>query len=139
MASNRITYHNFSLHEYEKTMTNIRQEIDRQCGHNKGLFDIAVSEAIINGIVHSDPVSLQNFGVYVTLHKTRTKLISRIKDHGRGFNGNERLALFKKNRDKIIADMLMEETGRGLLIMLEASDYLVYNKTGNEVLLMKKI
>jgi serine/threonine-protein kinase RsbW len=100
-------------------------------------MEIAVHEAINNAIRHGN----QSENAWVTLKfglihgHTRDRLIIRIKDEGSGFAVNEHFAKLSRSLDFQNTQQL--ECGRGLLLMMAAADYIVYNKSGSEVMLVK--
>ncbi|WP_416148518.1 ATP-binding protein [Salipaludibacillus sp. HK11] len=129
----------FSLQDYENHIQGVRQKISTCLNEDLQIFDVAISEAIINGINYSQDGSLRVHGVYLKIRCLKRKMIVRVKTPGEeGFNGNDRIKAFKEKKEQMINQTLLDESGRGILIMVEASDYLIYNKLGDEVLLMKR-
>lgn len=102
-------------------------------------IEIAVHEAINNAIRHGN----KSENSWITLKFrlihgiTRDRLIIRVKDEGAGFDVNEQFATLSRSLDFQNTQQL--ECGRGLLIMMAAADYIVYNAIGNEVMLVKFI
>jgi anti-sigma regulatory factor (Ser/Thr protein kinase) len=100
-------------------------------------MEIAVHEAINNAIRHGN----KSEGGWVTLKfrlisgHTRERLIIRVKDEGSGFAVNDQFAKLSHSLDFQNTQQL--ECGRGLLIMMAAADYVVFNAIGNEVMLVK--
>ncbi|MCE5286264.1 MAG: ATP-binding protein [Pelosinus sp.] len=100
-------------------------------------MEIAVHEAINNAIRHGN----QSEKAWVTLKfrliqgQKRDRLIIRIKDEGPGFAVNDQFDKISHYLDFQNTQQL--ECGRGLLIMMAAADYIVYNRVGNEVMLVK--
>ena len=102
------------------------------------LVDVAINEAVNNALLYSD--KQKRHFITLSLRKTKdTKLIIRIRDEGSGFSGNQRLKELQANTDKIIEQNLFGESGRGLFIMHLVTDYMTFNKQGNEVLMVKNL
>lgn len=99
--------------------------------------EIAIHEAINNAIRHGNQTNC----AYVTIKcrfiygQKRNRLIIRIKDEGRGFNVDEQFNKLSHSLEFQNTQQL--ECGRGLLIMMAATDFVVYNALGNEVMLVK--
>ena len=64
----------------------------------------------------------------------------RISDGGGGFDGKQRVAAFQAaDMEAEFLDRLYSEGGRGILIMMAWMDQVIYNRKGNEVLLVKEL
>ena len=78
--------------------------------------------------------------VRVKLSLCGRRLMVRISDGGGGFDGKQRVAAFQAaDMEAEFLDRLYEEGGRGILIMMAWMDQVIYNRKGNEVLLVKEL
>lgn len=97
-------------------------------------FNEAVNNAIEYGCRDTEhPVVSVRIGII----KGR-RLIIRVKDSGGGFKLDRSLCL-AINVEKVLAESILAESGRGILLMKQFSDQIFYNRPGNEVLLMRRI
>lgn len=95
-------------------------------------FQIAVSEALVNAIVHGNKES-ELKKVYVDIYETEEHLGIRIKDEGTGFDHNSL-------PDPTAKDNLLKESGRGIFIIKSLVDEYSLNsdETGTELILVIK-
>lgn len=95
-------------------------------------FQIAVSEALVNAIVHGNNES-EFKKVYVDIYETEEHLGIRIKDEGTGFDHNSL-------PDPTAKDNLLKESGRGIFIIKSLVDEYSLNsdETGTELILVIK-
>ena len=78
--------------------------------------------------------------VRVKINRLGSRLIVRILDKGDGFDGNAAIQKLSRRQSAAIFDeRLMAEGGRGLPIMVAWMDRVLYNRTGNEVMLVKRL
>lgn len=96
------------------------------------LFEVAINEAINNGLAVSEHVQ-------VKLKLTGSKMVVRVKDNGTGFSTKQINKLGAKDIDNKLDQLGLSERGRGIMMMKMFCDLIIYNAKGNEVLLMKKI
>lgn len=123
----------FAKNEYKRISPKMRQILQEWVGEEATKVEGALAEAVINGLEYGSKVR-------VKISKTGQKLVIRVRDKGPGFAGNAALAaLIAQGTDNVFLDCLLAENGRGLPIMLAWMDKVLYNKTGNEVLLLKKL
>jgi anti-sigma regulatory factor (Ser/Thr protein kinase) len=116
-----------------RIQSRIRHLLHNLAGENSGRIDVAIGEALANA-------TRQSMHVRVKVNRIGRLFIVRIKDFGAGFDGNERIAAFEQlQSDEIFNERLMAEGGRGLPIMVAWLDRVLYNRAGNEVLLVKKL
>ncbi|MDR3564240.1 MAG: PAS domain S-box protein [Negativicutes bacterium] len=95
--------------------------------------EIAIGEAITNGLEHGTKVNIK-------VNKIGERLVVRVRDNGSGFNGNAAIAAIQAaGIHETFLVQLWEERGRGLPMMLKFMDRVIYNKAGNEVLLVKQL
>ena len=99
---------------------------------NSTTMVVAFNEAINNVLESNSDLSNEVFIKFTILKERR--LIIRIKHSGQVFNGNKYLQTVNRYAFDHEA-----ESGRGIFLMKTLTDYMTYNKTGTEVLLMKKI
>jgi len=95
------------------------------------MFEIAINEAVHNALEHGNP----NLPVELVLTLYPNRVTARISGNGPGFCTIAALDKAKMNWD---AEDDQKTSGRGIKIMLDACDRVVYNNTGNKVLLVKK-
>ena len=99
---------------------------------NSTTMVVAFNEAI-NNVLENNNVLSSEVSIKLNTIKGR-RLIIRIKHSGQVFNGNKYLQTVNRYAFDHEA-----ESGRGIFLMKTLTDYMTYNKTGTEVLLMKKI
>lgn len=76
----------------------------------------------------------------VKVNKIGNRLILRVREDGPGFPGNEYVAKLKADGlQETFAANVLEERGRGIPLMLSFMDSVIYNRQGNEVMLVKKM
>ena len=98
-----------------------------------GRIAVAIGEALANA-------TRQSMHVRVKINRLGSRLIVRIRDNGSGFDGNARInRLLRQQSAAIFDERLMAEGGRGLPIMVAWMDRVLYNRTGNEVMLVKRL
>lgn len=102
------------------------------------LFEVAAIEAVNNAVEYGSMAGIEDT-VSVRLRVIKKKwLCIRIKDNGPGFLGNQRLQTIKEKQHPF-DDIPHGDGGRGLSFMVSASDFVKYNRMGNEVIIVKKI
>lgn len=132
------TFYAFSTREeYRKVRGRIQEDIQNILGAKQSfLIDVAINEAINNALnsnIHDQPIT-----IYIRKTVGR-RLIIRVKDQGSGFHAQEVLEKISASHDYLFEERLLDESGRGLSIIKSATDRMVYNRTGTELLLMKYI
>jgi anti-sigma regulatory factor (Ser/Thr protein kinase) len=123
--------------QFYSSRSHIRRVLQQLCGDNAGLLEVAVNEAI-NNAVHSAEKS-DAFFVQVKLNYLGRRLVVRVKDSGAGFCGNKAVAEIDPVNCDLFSDVFLNESGRGIMIMKTLLDRVVYNRQGNEILLVKRI
>ncbi|MBP2654288.1 MAG: rsbW [Firmicutes bacterium] len=99
------------------------------------LMEVAINEAVNNAINFGN----RNKKCCLRLGMiNNSKLVVRIAHFGPGFAGNELITTLN-GQEKHLSDALWAESGRGLLIMSAAADYIRYNRQGTEVIMVKKV
>ncbi len=114
----------------------LREMLGRAAGGQAGFIEVILNEAINNSLRDAGNRAV----VRVKLNRIGSRLIIRVKDSGKGFDVSrvlQRLRAGWMGTDEIGDDCA--EGGRGLPIMWRLSDRLVYNATGTEVLIAKRI
>ncbi|MDR3566173.1 MAG: SpoIIE family protein phosphatase [Negativicutes bacterium] len=95
-------------------------------------IEVAFGEALSNAL-------REGLRVRVKFNKLGNRLIIRIHNDGPGFPGNEAVSKIKAaGVQQTFLDRLAEEHGRGIPIMLKMMDRVIYNRRGNEIMLVKK-
>lgn len=129
-----IIFNDFACYKYLRN--GISDFIKDMIPHNSTLIEVALNEAVNNAIKHGNK---KRIIVKLKIHKNR-KLTIRVKDRGQGFQVYETL---RKGVDASLAAeidySLLKESGRGLLIMNQIMDKVIYNKQGNDVILIKNL
>lgn len=93
---------------------------------------IAVTEAVTNAIAHGNKGEITK-NVTITLEITRSFVSAEIRDEGNGFDP-------EMIRDPLNAENLLNDSGRGILIMRELMDEVKIepSKSGTLISLKKK-
>ncbi|WP_371381799.1 PAS domain S-box protein [Sporomusa aerivorans] len=109
----------------------INQLLINLTGEKAAKISIPFGEAIVNATQHGS-------SVHIKINKIGAKLILRVQDNGAGFRGNARVAeLASADIGGRFEALLTSERGRGIPLMVLWSDKVLYNKQGNEVMLVK--
>ncbi|MCM3360637.1 ATP-binding protein [Niallia sp. Sow4_A1] len=97
------------------------------------MLSVGIGEAINNAIEHG------GFPVILDIHYTNRAIDMRIKDHGNGFNVTKKINDIEKyGTEKLMSDIVLEERGRGILMMMQIFQKVQYNEMGNEVFLWRE-
>ena len=112
-------------------LVDLENLVDRVC-NGLGVQDeaygnvlIAVTEAVNNAIQHGNELKKELFVDVAVGDKTEEFCFS-VKDEGRGFD-------FNGLPDPTAPENLLKEGGRGIFLMKNLSDDLIYNSSGNSV------
>ena len=96
--------------------------------------EVALGEAIANAIQFGTKIRIK-------INLIGSKLVMRVRHDGEEFNGNEKVCeIIEQGVDALFESLFIsqEERGRGIPIMLVWTDKVIYNKYGNEVMLISK-
>ena len=127
----RLEFHRYA--EYDRIRSRIRDLLYGVSITDAPKIEIAIGEALANALRES-------MDVRVKLSLFGRRLVVRIKDAGRGFDGKQRVAMFKStDMETEFLDRLYAEGGRGILIMMAWMDEVIYSRKGNEVILVKQL
>ncbi len=116
----------------ESSISSVNKFVDKVVSHMNELeiyedeiFDVklALSELLINAAKHGNKFDLSK-KIYVDYYLSLEKLDVIVEDEGDGFDNS-----FLKDYD----NRLMEENGRGIILVSSISDRFVYNNKGNKV------
>lgn len=114
-----------------KALVEVENLVDRVC-NGLGVQDeaygnvlIAVTEAVNNAIQHGNEMKNDLF-VDVAVGDKSEEFCFSIKDEGNGFNYNDL-------PDPTSPENLLKESGRGIFLMKNLSDDVVYDGFGNSV------
>ena len=120
--------------EYSRIRGRIRELLRKVFGEQSGRIDVAIGEAINNA-------ARESMEVKIKFNRFGNTLVVRVKDSGKGFQGNERIAALTaaENAENVFEQRLFAEGGRGILIMVAWMDRVLYNRQGNEIMLMKRL
>ncbi len=125
----RLEFHRYG--EYDRIRSRIRDLLHSLSAQDAPKVEIAIGEALANA-------SRESMDVRVKLSMCGRRLIVRVSDGGKGFDGKQRVAAFKStDMETEFIDRLYAEGGRGILIMMAWMDQVIYSRKGNEVLLVK--
>ena len=126
----------FEIHrygDYPRIRVRMRDLLQRIAAIDAGRVMVAIGEALNNA-------ARESMDVRVKVNQFGRLLIVRIRDGGRGFDGNGRVAsLLAGNAGDKFEERLYAEGGRGILIMVSWMDKVIYNRKGNEVMLVKRL
>ena len=127
----RLEFHRYG--EYNRIRSRIRDLLQSVSTEHAPRIEIAIGEALANALRES-------MDVRVKLSLCGRRLMVCISDGGGGFDGRQRVAAFQAtDMEAEFLDRLYAEGGRGILIMLAWMDQVIYNRKGNEVLLVKEL
>lgn len=125
---------------------NLSNVMERKCVRNRinhvlseitgdkySKVEVALGEAMVNAFK-------SHCAVQVKINKIGKRLILRVKDGGPGFAGNALVAeLAAVGIEQVFENLLCKESGRGIPIMMTWTDKVLYNKQGNEVMLVNSL
>ena len=127
----RLEFHRYG--EYNRIRSRIRDLLQSVSLQHAPKIEIAIGEALANALRES-------MDVRVKLSLRGRRLMVRISDGGGGFDGKQRVAAFQAaDMEAEFLDRQYSEGGRGILIMMAWMDQVIYNRKGNEVLLVKEL
>ncbi len=84
---------------------------------------VCVNEAVVNSIMHGNKYD-ENKKVKIQTFTTENHLFFRIADEGEGFN-------YRELPDPTTEENLLKESGRGLYIIKNISEDIVFSEKGN--------
>ncbi|MCX6166152.1 MAG: ATP-binding protein [Ignavibacteriae bacterium] len=94
--------------KFEKVLEDINSEFG--LNHDRFInFQIAISEALVNAIVHGNKESPDK-SVFIEIDYNESKLVVKIKDQGKGFK-------LEEIPDPTKCNNLLKEHGRGIFII----------------------
>lgn len=108
----------------------IHEILREAAGTEMRKMEMVLGEAMMNAV---------KFGsiIQVKINKIGSTLILRVKDDGKGFNGNFKVAEYASLGLKQVFDgLLHQEGGRGIPLMMNWTDKILYNEKGNEAMLI---
>lgn len=127
----RLEYHRYG--EYERIRGRIRDLLLKISERDAARTEIAIGEALANA-------ARESMDVRVKISLFGKLLIVRVKDGGNGFDGNRKVAEYQAvDREEAFIAKLYAEGGRGILIMMSWMDQVVYNRKGNEVMMVRRL
>ena len=114
------------------TLEKLLDELKHQQWAEQDVFAVHLSleEAIVNAVLHGNAGDPQRL-VDIKFHVSATELKVEITDEGSGFNP-EGLP------DPTADENLEKPSGRGVMLMKHYMDEVQYNRTGNQVRMVKK-
>lgn len=134
MKAFTIIFNDFTCYKYLRN--GISDFIKDMIPDDSTLVEVVLNEAVNNAIKHG-----RNKKVMVRLKiQNNGLLVIRVKDRGKGFTVDETIQKVNETiRMKEINYTEFKESGRGLFIMQQVMDKVIYNKKGNDVLLVKNL
>ncbi|MCE5285961.1 MAG: PAS domain-containing protein [Pelosinus sp.] len=118
------------ISEVQRAISDFLGEVAPDCAV---MLEVAVNEAINNSLAASGQA-------FITIKRIGRKLIARVMDDGPGFDTARTRGEFKSAVcEAIIDETQLSERGRGILLMQAFCDHVIYNRKGNQVLLIKNI
>ncbi|WP_234570678.1 ATP-binding protein [Rhodohalobacter sp. 614A] len=90
-----------------------------------GNLMLLLSEAVTNAIVHGNKLD-ESKKVEVEVHVNSEKIISTVKDQGKGFNP-------KTTKNPLKEENLLRDSGRGIFLIREISDSMDYLEDGTKI------
>lgn len=121
-----------SLRLFQEQREQLLSFLNRIAPADYTLLEVAVHEAINNIFIYSNPDV-----VYLSIRlNKKNKIIIRVKDSGEGFQPEKFL---HKALSSIHNDQLLNASGRGIFIMYSLSDFMLYNRQGNDVIMVKQL
>lgn len=134
MKAFTIIFNDFTCYKYLRN--GMSDFIKNMVPHDSTLVEVVLNEAVNNAIKHG-----RNKKVMVRLKIQKNGLlVIRVKDRGKGFAVDETIQ--KVNATNMINKInysALKESGRGLFIIQQVMDKVIYNEKGNDVLLVKNI
>lgn len=110
------------------TRSDLEQLLERRWPETHVELLVVLNEAINNALKAGGEARVK-LAVY------GCQLIMRVKDGGEGFDGNGRLRHYAHHP----LEASLDDSGRGIFIMTEYCDRIYYNRSGNEVMLIKTV
>lgn len=101
-------------------------------------MEVALNEAVNNAVFHGCKSISCSFYIKLEIMNNR-RLIIRVEDKGAGFPGNRKLEEIEQMNEATLEQNMYQEKGRGLYLMYQVSDFISYNRMGNQVMMVKKL
>lgn len=119
--------------ERDNIRRRIRVLLQEVAGPDADKVEVSAWEAVANARRYGA-------GVRLKLNLIGSSLILRVKDDGIGFDGNGIVSqVAAKGVDRFLESLQDAEHGRGIPIMMAWMDRVVYNREGNELMLVKNL
>lgn len=131
-----LTFHD--VQNFRDCRVRLRQILRQLARDKAAMLEIAINEAANNAVRAAEQTD-RPFAVRLKVNHQGRWLIIRIKDSGNGFNGNERVAAIEGAGCDLFAAAMLQESGRGIMIMKGLFKKVLYNRTGTEVLLAQDL
>ncbi len=134
MRTFTLIFNEFDCYKYLRN--GISDFIKDMVAYDATLVEVVLNEAVNNAIKYGRNKKVM---VRVKIQKNGL-LVIRVKDRGKGFAVDDTIQKVNEtNMMKEINYTTLKESGRGLFIMQQVMDKVIYNKKGNDVLLVKNI
>lgn len=136
-AANRRTFIIQHQSEYVQILHYIRPWLQETLGKRTFHLELAMNEAVSNAL-RFGTVKTPCPEIYLHFHKLRQGVVVRVKNNGPGFRGNEILRQTQADTDSYWEQIFAKESGRGIGVIKQTTDFACYNRAGNEILLRVK-
>jgi PAS domain S-box-containing protein len=120
--------------DYQRMKGEIAAILAEVTGLPHSIQEVAVNEAIANALECRDGISRQN-RAKIRFNRIGSRLIVRVQTSRMGFAGNALLKRLRAKPEELFSFGEDEGMGRGIPIMLSATDRMIYNDDGTELLL----
>lgn len=129
------------IDQWDVIRKRMRRHLVSHIGEAATKMEIALGEAVSNALRFGPETGIPLVNICmkrrVTSHGSHYAVI-RVRHSGRPFDGNVLLKKIAMYGEDYFRDILEQDSGRGLALMKASVDRVVYNATGNEVLLFKR-
>ncbi|RSK26193.1 ATP-binding protein [Bacillus sp. HMF5848] len=104
------------------------------CEKCRLLFQVAILEAFNNAVEYG------KYPIVIRFKHMNSRIVTRIKDCGKGFPVRPLFESISVNGVSTMMEGKLEDArGRGVLMMVEIADKVIYNAHGNDVILIKGV
>ncbi|WP_051189201.1 ATP-binding protein [Halalkalibacillus halophilus] len=134
MENLEYTYVLQSPQQYHHIRERMQDKLLECFSNDQMLIDLAIYEAVTNAWRHGHH-KLEHKNIIVEIKFLRKSLLVRVCDEGEGFKVPEHFRSMYNQFDRPAEEQL--ESGRGILIMQQVMDKVIYSFKGNDLILRK--
>ena len=112
----------------------VAELVDFVCGSTKldaYAISLALTEALSNAIIHGNKNNRRK-KIHVQVVRGQQRVTFKVADEGSGFE-------YKKVSDPTRAENLLKLNGRGIFLIRHLMDQIRFNRSGNEITMIKCI